>query len=125
MDQRAFKQRAALPPDKRDVQAFLWSPREMSREDLLISTQYTYAVKAAPGKNGMHMAFLINADQHQGRVQRNRAESIRRPTVYGVIIRRRNDRDTAGEMAQGFTIGQCINLQTVNLHMRALSFLLH
>ncbi len=125
MDQGAFKQGAILAPDKRNVQALLWSPSEMSREDLLVSAQHTYAVKAASGKDSMHRTFLINADQHQGWIQRNRTESMRRHTVYSAAIYRGNDRDTAGEKAQGFTIGHCVNLQIVDLHMQVLSFLLH
>lgn len=77
------------------------SSREMVTQRLLTFCEHTHAIATGDGKNLMHMRPIVQREQNQGRIERNRYESIGRHTVCTIFVLGGDYAHTRGESSQG------------------------
>src|SRR5689334_12146177 len=90
----------ALPDDKGDLQSFDRTPREMRAQMLVILGQETDAEPASDRQEAVHVAAIVQRNQHQRRIERHGHKSIRSHSMDSLAILRRDDGYAGGKSAQ-------------------------
>ena len=88
-------------PDLLRVLMVFFGARVVFRNRLLIAAQDVDPETLSSFQPSMRASSLIHANQHQHRVQRHRAERIRRHPVNFTVFIHGDDRDAGGETSHG------------------------